>query len=365
VVEVTQGPSRARAGAHWLPVCLGAILVAGCTGSGASTAGSSLSPRTATGAAGSTIASPPPLKGQIAFAAKSGQGHEQIYLERADGSNGHQLVHSSASDVSPVISPDGTRLVFTRQVDGAPDQIFAVNVDGSGLQQIVASHCPDVCGDAVEGSGWSPDGRTLAFTRAIFHGKSAHPTNIELWLMNADGSAARRLTHATVEPGNGQPGAQDDYASWSPDGKRVSFTHWVHATAGELNQFVVNTIKPDGTDLRPVTPNDVQGGEAVWSPDGTLIAFQSPPDREGVPKAVYTIRPDGTGMTSLTIPVDTSDSDHPTWSPDSRQIVFAHVSDASATSTDLYVVNRDGSQLRRAAATSLNESTPSWGVEPQ
>jgi TolB protein len=344
---------RARASARRLPVCLGAMLVAGCTGGAGPT----------TSTAGS---SPSSRHGQIAFAhaAMSDQGHEQIYLERADGSNVRQLVRSSADDVHPALSPDGRRVAFTRHVDSAPDRIFLVDVDGSGLEQLVPSNCPDICSDAVEGFGWSPDGRTLAFTRAIFHGHATAPTSIGLWLMNTDGRAARRLTPELVGSLGGRPRAQDDSASWSPDGTRVVFTHQERSSPGSLDQFAVDTIKPDGTDLRQVTPNDVQAGQPAWSPDGTLIAFQSPPDPEGVVKDLYTIRPDGRGMTPLTSNLDGNDSDHPSWSPDSSRIAFSHVRPGSTTGADLYVVNRDGGRPRPIAVTALNERSPSWGVEP-
>jgi TolB protein len=344
VVAVTAWPSRPRTCARWLPVWVSAMLLAGCANSGTSL-----------------------VKEQIAFA-HAGTGdrkHSQIYLERADGSKVRQLVHSGASDVDPVLSPDGTRLVFTRHVEARPDRIFVVNVDGSGLRQLVPSSCPEVCSDAVEGSGWSPDGRTLAFTRAIFPGRSTDPSNVELWLMNTDDGAARRLTHESVERVGRQPGAQDGFASWSPDGKRLAFARWVRASPGSLEQFEVDTITPDGTELRQVTPNDVQAAQPAWSPDGTRIAFQSPPDDEGVTKNLYTIRPDGTHMISVTNNLlDGSDSSHPTWSPDSRQILFSHVRPGSATGTDLYVVNRDGTHPRPVALTPWNEDAPSWGFEP-
>jgi TolB protein len=204
----------------------------------------------------------------------------------------------------------------------------------------------------------------LAFTRAIFARGSTRPTNIELWLTNVDTSEARRLTHESLGRVDGQPGSQDNYAGWSPDGTRVVFTHWEHAVKGEFDQFAVETIKPDGTDRRQVTPNDIQAGEPAWSPDGTLIAFQSPPDDEGVIKELYTIHPDGTGITPMTANLDINDSDHPTWSPDSSQIVFSHWPPGSTTGADLYVVNRDGSQPHAVAATPLNETAPSWGVTP-
>lgn len=340
---------------RWLAAGLLLTLAVGCSGSGRPSARPS-----------STSAPLPRLSGQIAFArnAADGQGHEQIYLQSADGSRVRQLVHSEAIDAEPVLSPDGRRLVFTRHTDSKPTQLFVVNVDGSGLTALVPSGCPDVCGDAMEGAGWSPDGRRIAFTRSIFHGSSTRPTNIELWLANVDGSGARRLTHESLEPVGGGPGVQDNDVSWSPDGSRLVFTRWVHRIGDGLDQFTVNTMKPDGRDLRQVTPNDVQAGEPVWSPDGSLIAFQSPPDKEGVPKGLYTISPDGTGMTSLTIEVGDRDSDHPTWSPDSRWIAFSHLSSESPKSSDLYVVGRDGTRPRPIAVTRLNETTPSWAVSP-
>jgi TolB protein len=142
------------------------------------------------------------------------------------------------------------------------------------------------------------------------------------------------------------------------------FTHWEHSTGGSQDQFGVETVKPDGSGRREVTPLDVQGGEAVWSPDGALIAFQSPPDDEGVVKNLYTIRPDGTGMTALTFSFDGADADHPSWSPDGRHLVFSLVPANSSTGADLYVIDRDGGDPRPIAATTLNETAPSWSPEP-
>jgi Tol biopolymer transport system component len=359
VVEVIEWLRGAWAGRDRVAVFVGAMLLCGCTGPVAPTAPTSTSLGSMTGTA-------PSLTGQIAFAedGTSDQRHEQIYLERADGSNVRQLVHSRASDVNPALSPDGRRLVFTRHVDSTPDRIFLVDVDGSGLEPLVPSNCPDVCSDSVEGSAWSPDGRRLVFTRAILHGRSTEPTAVELWLTNTDGREAHRLTQKPAETVGGRPGAQDGFAGWAPDGTRVVFTHRERGTPPSPDQFAVYTIKPDGTDPRQLTPNDIQAGDAVWSPDGTLIAFLSPPDAETFPKVVYTMRPDGSGMTPLTSDLDVNDSDDPAWSPDSRQIVFSHVAPGTSTGADLYVVGRGGGQPHPIAVTALNEKDPSWGVEP-
>jgi Tol biopolymer transport system component len=332
---------------------VGAALLCACTGAGSSTAvpsapSASVTPR------------PGPLTGQLAFAGSDpslGPGHEQIYLEQADGSHVRQLVRSAASDTNPALSPDGRRLVFTRHVPGAPDRIFLVGVDGTGLRALAPANCPGVCSDAVEGPAWSPDGRRLVFTRALLRGHSLLPTARQVWVADADGSGAHRVTQ---EPA----GSADGSASWAPDGTRILFTRHVRAVAPNPDQFAVYVVDVNGSDLRQVTPNDIEAGEAVWSPDGALIAIQSPPDDEAFPKALFTIRPDGTGMHELTDNLDANDSDGPTWSPDGRRIAFSHVPAGSSGGADLYVVDRDGSAPHPLAVTPLSETRPSWAVAP-
>jgi TolB protein len=366
-VEMDGRGSNGRGGPCWpvlRPVLwLGwLLLLAGCSGPAASGSGASPS---GSGAGPATAASVL-LTGRIAFAraAASAPGRRQIYLERADGSDVHQIVRSDADDTDPALAPDGRRLVFTRRVDGQPDQIFVVGVDGSALRRLNPSGCPGVCGDSVEGPAWSPDGRTLAFTRTVFAGSPASPATVGLWLVAVDDGAARRLTQEPVRAVAGRLGARDGYPSWSPDGARLAFTHAVRGEVGGLDQFAVETMGIDGSDRRQVTPNDIQAGEPAWSPDGALIAFQSPPDQEGFPKNLFTIRPDGTGMHPLTADLGVHDSDHPTWSPDGARIAFSHAPDGSTTGADLYVVDRDGGRPHPITVTAVDEGTPSWAVAP-
>jgi dipeptidyl aminopeptidase/acylaminoacyl peptidase len=60
-----------------------------------------------------------------------------------------------------------------------------------------------------------------------------------------------------------------DFARWSPDGRRILFTGSIGPPYHE-NLFVVNA---DGTGLRNLTHNVWQSSEAAWSPDGTMIVF--------------------------------------------------------------------------------------------
>ena len=247
--------------------------------------------------------------------------------------------------------------MFIRQREhgNLPDQIFEVGTNGRGLHQIAPSGCPvQTCGDAVEGHAYSPDGRKLVFTRAIFpDGPQAPPTVVELWICNLDGSHARRLTQE-----DGQ--AQDDNASWSPDGHRIVFLHWVYGTP---DRFRIATITANGTDMQIVTPEGLDGTDPSYSPQGDLISFQSPPDPGGAPQALYTVHPDGTGLTPLTATTGTA-ANHPSWSPDGSKLLFCYIPVGQRHGADLATIDRDGTDLHILANTALNENGSYWGTGP-
>jgi Tol biopolymer transport system component len=350
-----------------------AIVAAACSGGAASpsttriqTAAPTRSPSEAPAASATSIATASPAAatadGRIVFDDASGQ-HRQIYIARADGSDIHRLVTSEDDDLKPRLSPDGRTVAFTRYTPTVSN-IFVVDIDGTGLREIDAASCVKPCG-GDEDVSWSPDGTQLAVTRALFADDPLTPTstpyNVALWVMHADGSGAHQITlkgHVCDGPCPG--GAQDDRAAWSPDGKRLAFTRDTYSTP---EQFGIFTIAPDGSDLRQVTPGTMNADDPAWSPDGTVIAFQSPQEPTGkVEQDIYTIRPDGTGLTKLTGSLGDS-SNGASWSPDGKQLVFAHLPSTDGAS-DMFVMDRGGSDAHLLAATHLWENSPNWGRSP-
>jgi len=110
----------------------------------------------------------------------------------------------------------------------------------------------------------------------------------------------------------------------------------------------------------------MDAGDPDWSPDGNTIVFQSPaePGEAGY-QNLYTIHPDGTGLTKLPEPELTSGfTYHPCWSPDSGKIVFSHAPGVGGNNPDLFVINADGSGLHVLAATQLGENAACWGPAP-
>ena len=120
---------------------------------------------------------------QIAYAQTVEPSNSEVFAANRDGSGAHNLTNAPGyDDDSPVWSPDGTKIAFTRYFGGA-GEIFVMNADGSGQTNLTNDPAND--GDPA----WSPDGAKIAFTT------NRGPTgDNEVFVMNADGSNPVDLT---------------------------------------------------------------------------------------------------------------------------------------------------------------------------
>jgi dipeptidyl aminopeptidase/acylaminoacyl peptidase len=234
-----------------------------------------------------------------------------------------------------------------------------VNVDGAGLHQLNAGGCVKPCaGMGVEGNPWSPDGKQIVYERAVNDASGKCCVEVAWWVMQADGSGARRLWVTS-------DATDDHYVEWSPDGKHFVFTR-IDQTTSPVRSALF-TMATDGSALKQITPWELNAADQALSPDGTLIVFQSPTEpNQGSVQNIYTIHPDGTGLIQLTKYTSADASSQGTfgadWSPDGSQIVFCHF--PSEGGGDLFVMNRDGSGLHLLAHTDFFDSNPDWGASP-
>ena len=140
-----------------------------------------------------------------------------------------------------------------------------MNADGSGKRFLTR--------DASHLYAWSPDGRKIAFTGA----------DGDVYAVNADGSGRRNLTRRPVDYGSGDDGA---CPAWSRDGQKIAFDR-----GRGRGIFVMNA---DGSGRRRLTHF---GRQALWSPDGTKIAFWRA--RNGN-RDIFVMNADGSGLRNLT-----------------------------------------------------------------
>ncbi len=125
------------------------------------------------------------VNGQLVFMSMMSGSELEIYAMNVDGSGLRQLTNA-ANNGDPVWSPDGTRITFGSDREGGNTlNIFAMNADGSHLEQLTHFDAPYEAGD----TNWSSDGSKIAFEYDINGMKQSDPNAYaEVWTMNADGS---------------------------------------------------------------------------------------------------------------------------------------------------------------------------------
>ena len=235
----------------------------------------------------------------------------------------------------------GSKIAFTSDRDepNVSAEIYVVNADGSGEQQLT-----DVDGYNSNAPAWSPNGRKIAFhsNRGGGVGES------DIYVMNADGGNVTRLTNLTAL---GLGGAH--FANWSPDGEKVVFNSFFNGGVdGPREIYVVNA---DGTGLINLTNHASDDTRPDWSPDGTLIAFQS--NRHGNPE-IYVMHADGSdGTNPRRLTVSPGPDAAPDWSPDGLRIAFQSSRNGNA---EIYVMNADGTLPTRLTVFPGADAKPSW-----
>ncbi len=253
-------------------------------------------------------------------------GHEEIYVMNADGSDQRRLTNTAKANNLPDAFLNGDRVVFTsaRDPEGG-SELYDMRVDGS-----LQTHIPTVPGLKLEPNITS-DGKHIVFE--VMRGE-----NYDVYTADIDGKNAVDLTNS--------PSADIDPV-WSPDGKRIVFGS---NREGNMDIWVMNA---NGTDAHRLTNSPGFNGEPDWSPDGKRIVFES--DRRGN-FDLYVMNDDGSNVARLGD--DPGDEYDPAWSPDGK--VIAYTSHKGPTN-EVFLINADGSGTPRDLSNNpANDGKPAW-----
>lgn len=250
----------------------------------------------------------PVVPGTIVFASNRDEGHGEIYSMVDDGTHVTRLTFNSVQDAAPLLSPDGTKITFRRELN--PPNVFVMNVDGSSQIGLAP-------GKRAE---WSPDGAKLA----LVGGDS-------IAIMNADGTG-RQYLHVG-----------GTLATWSPDGTHLAYVS--NGLHGQANNDVY-TCFANGTDPLRITTDGLAKNSLDWSPDGAKFVYSAA-------GSVYLIGVNGSGLTSPAAGRDAR------WSPDGSRVIF--VTDVYNGNEEIYTVRLDGTDPKNLSQNVASESDPDWG----
>jgi len=287
-----------------------------------------------------------------------------------------------------VLSPDGKIFAMTRG-----GQIVLLPAEGGWPVTLTSTP------GGKSGLSWSPDGRMIAFA-----------SQGGIWVVPAAGGAPRRLTNAASGPGDprqasdrqplyspkgrwilfetGRRGhnnlmvvsedgmvtdfltaanVDEESASWSPDGTRISYT----ARAPEYFSGKLNVVKFDPAKGQasgdPVTlytsPTDRGGGwqirKAQWSPDGRSLAVVL---QDSGWDNIYLISAAGGAPKPLTR--GEYEDTNPVFSPDGKSLAIVS-SRRNLEESDIWIVPTDGSAARQLAKFPVPgmQSQPEWSPD--
>ena len=193
-----------------------------------------------------------------------------IFMADIDGKNIRRLTDAPGYDAEGTLSPDGTKMVFTSVRDGDLE-LYIMNMQTFKVKR-VTHHL------GYDGGAWfSPDGKKLLWRAST--PKTAEeikeykdflaenlvaPTNMEIWVANADGSNAHQIT--SFGQANWAP-------AYLPDSKRIIFASNQEYKRGY--PFNLYTINEDGSNLQKISRDKGFDAFPMFSPDGKKIVFCS------------------------------------------------------------------------------------------
>jgi TolB protein len=263
-------------------------------------------------------------------------GNPEIFVLRAGQTEWTNLSNHGDRDNWPVWSPRGDWIVFQSHRGGSLD-IWTMMADGSSQARLTYDPEPDYL------PSWSPDGKRIVFTSWRKEaGDSVRAPH--LYIMNADGTRARRLVYRSLETSSG--------ATWSPSGRRIVYSR----RAGEKGADLWVADRDGRNETRITRGGDTYHGSPVFSPDGRQIAYYAD---DGKTSAIEVVNADGTGRRVV---LAEGKNWYPRWSPDGKWLTYsAAISADDPNNIDVFVISATGEGPPVPLASSpARESEGSW-----
>ena len=303
-------------------------------------------------------------------------GARDIALAHPDGTDAFILTDDvqglSADNFDPVWDPNRQRVAFLTNRDGNIEIYVGIaSEDAPTFYRITNSEFDE------SQVSWSMDGKRIAYTSTDFEGRRTvqhvalnelvptavifgsdgetdpawSPTEnlIVFAKLNADGESTGIFLRDPSNVNTVQLTAGPHrFPKWSPDGKRLVYVSTQNDGQQDLYVINVSALGPTSEPLR-ITQDNAEDYNTDWSRDGSRIAFIS--DRSGNAD-VYTIGPDGSGLTMVT--QNAVDELSVQWGPDGDLVFPSGPEDQTA----LFIAKTEGGQQQLTSGATA--TLPDW-----
>jgi len=294
----------------------------------------------------------------VRYNLEAGESRSELWMAATDGTNLRRITSGSFNDSSPVFSPDGKRIVFVSDRNGAESQLFVLPVEGGDPRKLTDFSLE------LSAPRFSPDGRWIAVTAHVFpecgadsecnrkisdglkdeslqvytaerllyrhwnswrNGAYAH-----ILLVDADsGNVVKDMTPGEWDSPTFSLSSDRGY-DFSPDSRQLCYVsnHDEDAASSTNADLWIVPIEGDideNSAVNLTALNHGWDGGPLYSPDGSTIAFRSQ-ETPGYESALFRLALYDRRAKSVRYITDESNYDNwvtgLAWLPDSKSLLF-------------------------------------------
>lgn len=196
-------------------------------------------------------------------------GSYDIYMADLDGRIVKKLTNTPGYDAEATLSPDGKTMLFTSMRNGDLD-LYVMDLKSGAVKQITNTL-------GYDGGAWfSPDGKKIIWRasrpttaaevkeyKELLKDGLVAPTQMEVFIANADGSGARQIT--SLGQANWAP-------NFLPNGQVIFCSNHEYKRGFPFNMYI---MKADGSGIEKISHDKTFDAFPMFSPDGKKIIFSN------------------------------------------------------------------------------------------
>lgn len=222
----------------------------------------------------------------------------EVWAMDPDGANQRKLISKNTLGLSAIASanwsPDGSLILLqARSAATGYWQIYTTDASGANPVKISTRNTHYYT------PAFSNNGSRIAFASFPNGASTGNEANLEIYMMNADGSSEKQFTSDAFK---------DISPVWSPDNNLIVFTSYTDLIFQNVGRSGFRTVDPVRNSINPLMTDINSNIQPRFNPAGDFIFFQRLQFGSGNSK-ISCIRSDGTQLVDVTSGSGSEDRD--------------------------------------------------------